>query len=124
MASYFVFAITYCYQFPKLSICKRVNCEFDPITISYQALWRHKASLYFYEVFNDFVLVFKGLLFGKHIPGISNHASKFLDKKGTLEKMENYNVIEIFGSKENPSFLPCHISDRIFIIEVERKYNL
>jgi hypothetical protein len=28
-----------------------------------------------------------------------------------------------FGSKENPSFLPCHISDIIFITEVARKYN-
>jgi hypothetical protein len=123
MASYLVFAITYCCQFPKLSICKKVNCEFDPVTFWYQALWRHKASLHFYEVFNDFVSVFKGLLFGKDTPRISNQESKFLDKKGMLEQMENYNVIRIFGSKENPSFLPCHISDRMFITKVARQYN-
>ena len=87
MDSYLVFEIAYCYQFPKLSICKRVNCEFDPVTFWYQALWRHKASLHFYEVFNDFVSVFKGLLFGKYIPRKSDQASTFLDKKGTLEKM-------------------------------------
>jgi hypothetical protein len=115
MASYLVFVIAHCCQFPKLSICKKVNCEFDPVNFWYQALWRHKASLHFYEFFNDFVSVFKGLFFGKDTPRISTHASKFLDKKGTLEKMENYNVIRIFDAKENPSFLLCHISDKMFI---------
>jgi hypothetical protein len=68
-------------------------------------LWRHKSSLNFYEIFNDFVFFFKGLLFGKDTPKISAKETKFLDKKGTLEKMENYNVIRIFNFKENPSFL-------------------
>jgi hypothetical protein len=49
-----------------------VNCEFDPVTFCYQALWRHKASLHFYEVFNDFVLVLKELLFGRYTPRISD----------------------------------------------------
>jgi hypothetical protein len=49
---------------------------------------------------------------------MSDQASKFLDRKGTLEQMENYNVISIFGSKENPSFLLCHISDKIFVTEI------
>jgi hypothetical protein len=40
-----------------------------------------------------------------------------------MEKMENHNIIRIFGSKENPSFLPCHVSDKMFITEVARKYN-
>jgi hypothetical protein len=38
--------------------------------------------------------------------------------------MENYNVIRIFGTKENPSFLPWNISGRMFITEVARQYNL
>jgi hypothetical protein len=114
MASYLVFAIEHCCQFPKLSIYKKVNCEFDPVTLCYHALWRHKASLNFYEVFNEFVSVFKGLLFGKDTPRISTQASKFLDKKGRLEQMENYNVIRIFGAKENPSFLPCYIRKSYF----------
>ena len=79
--------------------------EFNPVTLWYQMLWRHKASQHFYEVFNDFVSVFKGLLFGKDTPQMSDQESKFLDSKGTLEQMENYNVIILFGSKENPSFL-------------------
>jgi len=54
---------------------------------------------------------------------MSDHVSKFLDRKGTLEKMENYNVIRIFGSKENPSFLPCYISDKMFVAEITRQYN-
>jgi hypothetical protein len=82
MASYLVFAIAYCCRFPKLSICKRVNCELDPVTFWYQVLRRHKASLHFYEIYNDFVSVFKGLLFGKDSPRISDQANKFLDKRG------------------------------------------
>jgi hypothetical protein len=52
-----------------------------------------------------------------------DQASKFLDRKGTLEQMKNYNVIRIFGSKENPCFLPCHISNKMFVTKVARKYN-
>jgi hypothetical protein len=37
--------------------------------------------------------------------------------------MENYSVIMIFGSKENPNFLPCHIMERMFVIEITRQYN-
>jgi hypothetical protein len=29
----------------------------------------------------------------------------------------------IFGSKENPAFLPCHITDNMFVTEIARKYN-
>jgi hypothetical protein len=123
MSSYLDFAIAHCCRFPNLSICKKVNCEFDHVTFWYQDLWRHKGSLHFYEVFNDFFSVLKGLLFGKDTPRISAQASKFLDRKGTLEQMENYNVIGIFGSKENTSFIPCYISDRIFVTKFARQYN-
>jgi len=54
---------------------------------------------------------------------MSDQASKLLDRKGTLEQMENYKVIKIFGSKENLSFLPCHIIDRMFVAEISRKYT-
>jgi hypothetical protein len=87
-------------------------------------LWRHKASLHFYEVYNDIVSVFKGLLFGKDTCSIFDQANKFLDKKGMLEHMENHNVIRIFSLKENPYFLPYHVSDKMFITEVARDYNL
>jgi len=60
---------------------------------------------------------------GKDTPIISTEASKFLDKKRMLEKMENYNFIRVFGAKENPSFLPCHISDKMFVIGVAMQYN-
>jgi hypothetical protein len=123
MSSYLVFTIAHCCQFPRLSPCKKVNFEFDLITFWYQTLWRHKASQHFYEFFNDFVSFFKGLLFGKDTPWMFDQASKFLDMKGTMEQMENYNVIRIFDSKENPSFLPCHISDKMFLTERARKYN-
>jgi hypothetical protein len=70
-------------------MCKKVNCEFDLLSFWYQTLWRHKSSQHFYEVFNDFVLVFKGFLFGKDTPGMYDQENKFLDRKGILEKMEN-----------------------------------
>jgi hypothetical protein len=123
MSYYLVFVIAHCCQFPRLSVCKKVNCEFHIVTFWYQMLRRHKASQHFYEVFNDFVSVFKELLFGKNTPRMSDQVSKFLDRKGTLEQMENYNIIRIFGSKENPSFLLCHISEKMFVTEIARKYT-
>jgi hypothetical protein len=119
MPSYLVFVIAYCCQFPKLSICKRVNCEFDPITFWYQALWRHKASLHFYEVFNAFVLVFKGLLFGKDTPEYPTRQVNSSIKRGCWSKwkvimLSRFSVLR----KISPLFHP------MFITEVTRKYNL
>jgi hypothetical protein len=123
MSSYLIFAVVHCCPFPRLSLCKKVNCEFDPVIFWYHILWRHNASQIFYEVFNDFVSVFKGLIFGKDFPRMSDQATKFLDRKGTLEKIENYNVIRIFVSKQNPSFLPCHIYDTMFLAEIVRQHT-
>jgi hypothetical protein len=47
--------------------------------------------------------------------------TSFLDRKGTLEEMENYNVIRIFGSKQNPCFLPCHIFGTMFFAGIARQ---
>jgi hypothetical protein len=101
MASYLIFGIVYCCQFPQLTISKRVNCETDPVTFWYQELWRHKSPLYFYEVYNDFVSVFKRLLLGENTSRIYDQANKFLEKRGTIKQMENHNIIRIFYSKEN-----------------------
>jgi hypothetical protein len=35
MSSYLVFVIAHCCLFPKLSVSKKVNCEFDPVTFWY-----------------------------------------------------------------------------------------
>jgi hypothetical protein len=115
MASYLIFAIVYCCQFPNLAIIKRVNHEIDLVTFRYEALWRHKTPLYFYEVYNEFFLVFKRLLLGKDISRISVQFNRFLEKKGTIEQMENQSVIMILCSKENPSFLSYHVSEKLFI---------
>jgi hypothetical protein len=123
MSSYLFFAIAHCCRFPKLSLSRRVNWEFDPITFWYQALWKHNASRYFYEVFNDFVSVFKVMLLGEDSPHISDQVTKFLDKKGVLETMDDYSVIRIFGSKEKPALLPCHITNIMFVTEIARQYN-
>jgi len=89
MSSYLIFVVTNCCPFPGLSMCKKVNYEFDLVTFWYQILWRHDTSQKNYEVFNDFVSSFKGLIFGKYFPRLSDQATKFLDRKGTLEEMEN-----------------------------------
>jgi hypothetical protein len=123
MSSYLIFAIVHCFPFPKLSLSNKINCGFDPVTFWYKALWRHTASHCFYEVFNGFVSVFKDLLFGKDAPWMSGQETKFLNRKGTLELEENHSVLMVFGCKENPSFLPCHITDKMFVAEIARQYN-
>jgi hypothetical protein len=123
MSSYLFFAIACSCQFPQLSVSKNVNWEFHPVTFWYQALWKHKASHYFYEVFNGFLYVFKVLLLGEDAPHISEHATHFLDKKGTLQHLDNYTIIRIFGSMEQPTLLPCHIMNKMFVAEVARQYN-
>jgi hypothetical protein len=54
---------------------------------------------------------------------MSDQASKFVDRKGTLEQMENYNIIRIFSSKENPSFFPCHKSNKMCVAKITRQYH-
>ena len=63
------------------------------------------------------------MLLGENTSRIFDQANKFLEKKGMMEKMENHSVIRIFCSKENPSFLLYHVSNKLFIIEVARQYN-
>jgi hypothetical protein len=84
MASYLIFVIVHCCQFPNLTNSKRVNYEIDPITFWYHALWRHKTHMFFYDVYNDFVSAFKNLLLGENTPRISVEATNFFEKKGTI----------------------------------------
>jgi hypothetical protein len=123
MSSYLVFAIAHSCQFLQLSLSKKVNCEFHPVTFWYQALWKHKASHCFYEVFNGFLFVFKVLLLGENAPHISEQTTSFLHNMGTLQHLENYIVIRIFGSTEQHALLPFHVTDIIFIAEVARQYS-
>jgi hypothetical protein len=63
-------------------------------------------------------------LFDESTSRISIEATKFLEKKGTIEKMENHSLIRIFCAKENPSFLQYCVSDKLFIVKVANQYNL
>jgi hypothetical protein len=65
----------------------------------------------------------KFLLLGEDAPRISEQETSFLDKKGTLKHLDNYTVIRIFGSTEQPPLLPCHITDKMFVAEVARQYS-
>jgi hypothetical protein len=104
LASYLIFSITYCHIFKGLSVKKRVTPNVHPKTMWYQALWRHKFIHYFYEVYNDFTFEFKKSLFGEDTSILSLEASTFLNTKGVLQKMDNYNIIMIFFSHEKPIF--------------------
>jgi hypothetical protein len=64
---------------------------------------------------NEFVSIFKKIMLGENTPKIFVEATKFLEKKGTIEKMENHSIIRIFCSKENPSFIPYYVPDKLFI---------
>jgi hypothetical protein len=123
MSSYLIFSIVHCFPFPKLSLSNKINYGFDPVTFWYETLWRHKASHCFYEVFNGFVSFFKDLLLGKYAQQMFGQATNFLNRKGTLEQKENHRVLMVFGSKENPSFLPCHFTEKMFVEEIARQYN-
>jgi hypothetical protein len=101
MASYLVFAITYCHVFKGLSIAKRVNSKVDPVTMWYQALWRKIVVHHFYEVYNNFMYEFKKLLFGEDTSRFSLEAST---GKGVLEKMDDYNIIRFFVLAKNLDF--------------------
>ena len=101
-------------------MCWQINCT---LFVWYQSLWRQNTSIFFYEVYNKFVTVFKKLLFGDNTSRLSSEAVTFINKRGTLEKMENHNVIRIFCSREILSFLPYYVSEKLFINEVARQYG-
>jgi hypothetical protein len=124
MAYYLIFSITYCHIFKGLSIEKRVNFKVDPVTMRCQSPWRQKLVHHFYEVYNDSLFVFKKFLFREDNSRFSLEESSFLNTKGVLEKMDDYNFIRIFCSHEKPLFLPYYVPDKLFIIEVARKYKL
>jgi hypothetical protein len=69
-------------------------------------------------------LSLKSYYLEKILPRLSLEASTFLNGKGILEKMDDYNIIRVFCSHEKPIFLPYYVSDKLFIIEVERQYKL
>jgi len=89
----------------------------------FHALWRQKVIHYFYEFYNDFVSVLKKILFGEDTSRNSLEASVFLSTKGVLEKMDDYNIIRILCSHEKPIFVPYYVSNKLFMIEVERQYK-
>jgi hypothetical protein len=79
-----------------------VNCNVDLVTMWYQALCGQKTTHYFYEVYNEFMFVFKKLVFGGNTSRLSHEALSFLNKKGIAEDMEKYNIIRIYCSHEKP----------------------
>jgi hypothetical protein len=84
MDFYLIFSITYFHVFKGLTIGKRVDIQIDPVTMCYQDPWRQKATYYFYEVYNKFMTVYKKIVFGENIVGLSLEATTFLIKMGTL----------------------------------------
>jgi hypothetical protein len=54
----------------------------------YQALWRQKDAHYFYEVYIEFMFVFKKLVFEENTSRLPHEALTFLNKKGIVEEIE------------------------------------
>jgi hypothetical protein len=44
-------------------------------------------------------------------------------KNGTIENMDNYNIVRMYCSHEIPLFLPYYILEKLFSIEVARHYR-
>jgi hypothetical protein len=86
----------------------------------YQALWRQKVAHYFYELYNEFVYVFKKLVFGENTSRLSQEALNFMDEKGIVEEMEKYDIIRIDCSHEKTLYLPYYATYRLFIVEETR----
>ena len=59
------------------------------------------------------MFVFNVLLLGEDAPRISEQATNFLDRKGTLEHLDNYTMIRIFGSKEKRSPSMSHYGQNV-----------
>jgi hypothetical protein len=68
----------------------------------YPALWKHKTTYQFYEVYNSFVSFFKKILFGMKTSILSLEETTFLDKRGRIEATRHYNVVRICCSREQP----------------------
>jgi hypothetical protein len=124
MASYLIFSIVHCFQFPNLTISKRVNCEKNLIPFGIMHCGGIKPLCFSMKFIMILFQSSKIFLMGEKTPRIYVQATKFLEKKGTIEKMENHNIIRIFCSKENPYFLPYYVPEKLFITEVVRQYNL
>jgi hypothetical protein len=69
MSSYLVFAITHCCQFLILFVCKKVNCEFDPVTFWYQTLWRKRPPNIFMQSLMILSQFLKNCCLEKILPG-------------------------------------------------------
>jgi hypothetical protein len=106
-----------------LHLSKQVNSKIDPVQMWYPALWKQKAMYHFYEVHNAFISSFKKLIFGPKTSRLSLEATTFLDKRGSFEAMEHFNIIRIYCSHEKPSYLPYYVSDKMFVVEVCKQYR-
>jgi hypothetical protein len=78
---------------------------------------------HFYEVYNSFVSSFKKLIFGSSTSRLSLEVATFLDKRGSFEVMDHYNIVMIYCSRERPFYLPYYVPDMIFVIEVCKQYR-
>jgi hypothetical protein len=55
---------------------------------------------YFYEVYDSFVSSFKKLMYGNCTSRLSLGMATFLDKRGSFESNEHYNIIKVYFSRE------------------------
>ena len=78
----------------------------------YSTLWKQKAMYHFYEVHNEFIFIFKKLIFGPKTSRLPLEVATFLDKRGSFEAMEPFNIINIYYSHEKPLYLLYYVLDK------------
>jgi len=118
MNSYLICAIAYGHIFEYLSREKHVDFKMEPVYAWYLALYRHTTQHNFYPVHNNFISKFKNLVFGPSKSRLSLEAATFLSSKGAYETSEEFTVIRLFGSEENPFLLLFCVSYRLFAKEM------
>jgi hypothetical protein len=112
MSSYIIFAITYCHVFkgcvyPNKSIIKLTlfRCGTPPYG-------NRRSCIIFMKFIMHFISVFKKLILGPKTSRLSLEVATFLDKRGSFEAMEHFNIIRIYCSREKPSYLLYYVLDK------------
>jgi hypothetical protein len=117
MTCYLIFAIAYGHVFEDLPREKQIDLKLEPVCAWYSVTYNHKSQYNFYSVHN-LISEFKKMIFGHSTSRLSLEAATFLSGKGDYEMCEEFIVIRLFVSEENPFLLPFYVSDKLFVKEI------
>jgi len=78
---------------------------------------------HFDNVYDSFLSSFKKFMFGNNTSILSLEEEIFLEKKGNIESNEQYSILKVYCSRKSPIYLPFYVANKIFIVEVCKKYR-